>query len=84
VEGVEELVESVQADLTRLKRYFTANKLTLKADKTSYLVFRALNKKFPDMPPLFHGTSSIKRVKEVKYLGLYMDEPLNFKRQIEK
>jgi hypothetical protein len=33
-----ELVKSVQANLTRLKRYFTANKLTLNADKTySYL-----------------------------------------------
>jgi hypothetical protein len=50
------LVESVKA----------ANKLTLYADKTSYLVF--LNKKLPDMPPLFYGTSSIKRVIEVKYL----------------
>jgi ribonucleases P/MRP protein subunit RPP40 len=58
---VTELVESVQADLTRLKRYFTANKLTLSADKTSYLVFRALNKKLPDMPPLFYGISLIKR-----------------------
>jgi hypothetical protein len=35
---VMELVERVQADLTRLKRYFTANKLTIIADKTSYLV----------------------------------------------
>jgi ribonucleases P/MRP protein subunit RPP40 len=42
---VTELVESVHANLTRLKRYFTANKLTLNTDKTSYLVFRALNKK---------------------------------------
>jgi hypothetical protein len=33
------------SDLTRLKRYFIANKLTFNADKTSYLVFRALNKK---------------------------------------
>jgi hypothetical protein len=45
---VSELVESVQPDLTRLKHYFTANKRTLNADKTSYLVFRALNKKLPD------------------------------------
>jgi hypothetical protein len=43
--------ECVQSDLTRLKRYFTTKKLTLKANKTSYLVFKALNKKFPDMPP---------------------------------
>jgi hypothetical protein len=52
--------------------------------KASYLVFRALNNKMPDMPPLFYGTSPIKKVNEVKYLGLYMDEPLNFKRHIEK
>jgi hypothetical protein len=45
---VSELVESVQPDLTRLKHCFTANKRTLNADKTSYLVFRALNKKLPD------------------------------------
>jgi hypothetical protein len=67
---VTELVESIQVDLTRLKPYFTANKLTLNANKTSYLVFRALDKKLPDMPPLFYGTSQIKRVNEVKYLGL--------------
>jgi hypothetical protein len=81
---VMELVKSVQADLTRLKRYFSADKLTLNADKTSYLVFRALSKKLLDMPPLFYGTSSIKRVNETKYLGLYKDEQLNFKRHIEK
>jgi hypothetical protein len=50
-----ELMESVQADVTKLKRYFTANKLTLNADKTSYLIYKALNKKF-----------QIKRVNEVK------------------
>jgi hypothetical protein len=66
---VTELVESVQANLTRLKRYFTL------------MVFRALNKKLADMPPLFYGTSPIKKVSEVKYLELYMDEQLNFKRQ---
>jgi hypothetical protein len=65
---VTELVESVQA----------ANKLTLNADKTSYLVFRVLNKKLPDMPPLFYGTTPIKRVIEVKYLGLYMDEQAEY------
>jgi hypothetical protein len=83
---VTELVESVQADLTRLKRCFTVNKLTLNVDKTSYLVFRALNKRLSDMPPLFYGTSPIKRVSEseVKYLGLRTDEQLNFKRHIEK
>jgi hypothetical protein len=48
------------------------------------LVFRVLNKKLPDMPPLFYGTSTIKRVSEVKYLGIYMDEQLNFKWHIEK
>jgi hypothetical protein len=48
-----ELVEGVQVDLTWLKRYFTTNKLTLNAFKTSYLVFRALNKKLLDMPLLF-------------------------------
>jgi hypothetical protein len=81
---VTELVESVQADLTRLKCCFTVNKLTLNVDKTSYLVFRALNKKLPDMPPLFYGTSPIKRVSEVKYLGLCTDEQLSFKWHIEK
>jgi hypothetical protein len=78
---VTELVESVQANLTRLKRYFTANKLTLNADKTSKLVFRALNKK---LPPLVYGTSPIKRVSKAKYLGLFMEKQLNFKRHIEK
>jgi hypothetical protein len=57
---VTELVESIQVDLTRLKPYFTANKLTLSA----------LNKKLPDKPPLFYGTSPIKWVNEVKYIGL--------------
>jgi hypothetical protein len=54
---VTELVESVQTDLIRLKRYFTANKLTFITDKTSYLVYKALKKKLPDMPALFYGTS---------------------------
>jgi hypothetical protein len=36
------------------------------------------------MPPLFYGTSPIKKVSEVKYLELYMNEQLNFKRHIEK
>jgi hypothetical protein len=63
---------------------YTANKLPVNADKTSYLVFRALNKKLPNMPPLFYRTSPVKRVNEVKYLGLYMDEQLNFMQHIEK
>jgi hypothetical protein len=65
---VTELVGSVRADLTRLKHYFTANKLTLNADKTYYLVFKTLNKKLPDMAPIFYGTSPIKRVNTLDYI----------------
>jgi hypothetical protein len=60
-------------------------KLTLVTGSIPYVSREKLNKLNPsDMPPLFYGTSPIKRVNEVKYLGIYMDEQLNFNRHIEK
>jgi hypothetical protein len=81
-----ELVEGVQANLTMLKRYFTANKLTLNPNEISYLVFRTLNKRLLDMPPsiiLRDNTDEKGERGQIPWI-IYMDEQLNFKWHIEK
>ena len=70
-----------------LSVWFAANKLCVNLTKTSYMLFRPV-KKLEDYischdPPVLLNKIKIPRVKSCKYLGLFLDENLNWSNHIQ-
>ena len=73
-------VNIINAELSKLSLWMRRNTLTLNDDKTYYVLFHRKYRKnvFPNLNILMNGCP-VERVTEVKFLGLYLDENLNFK-----
>ena len=68
--------------LAKLAKWFAVNKLILNLLKTNYMIFR---NRPPDIEiNLFINNQQIIRVHVTKFLGVYIDESLNWKYQINK
>ena len=68
----------MNSDLSNLAHWFKNNSLSLNIDKSNYILFKAKNKE-----PNFNGTicidgKQIKKVDNTKFLGVYIDEHLNW------
>ena len=69
--------------MTQLDDWFKANKLTLNADKSNFVVFRSKRKKITDIPnQIQFGNTSISRNNSIKYLGVILDEYLTWEEHI--
>lgn len=79
-ENMEQLLDTVENELQKMKSWFDANKLTLNLSKTKFIIFgnraTTLNKK------LMINDIEIERVKELKFLGVIIDEKLCWKPHI--
>ena len=75
------MVEKIIKDISR---WFDFNKLTLNASKTLYVIFRS--PRYPDrnLPQhISYNNITINRECQVKYLGIILDEYLNWNAHIE-
>lgn len=78
---ISELYKNVNEDLEILHDWFKANKLSLNVSKTHYMLFS--NKKLkPSDQSLYMGKEKIEKKNHVKFLGLYIDDNLNWSEQI--
>ena len=69
--------------MLELYNWFIATKLTLSLDKTNFSIFHHHRKKIPDhLDSMMIDTHKIDRVTSVKYLGVILDDTLNWKEQI--
>ena len=78
------LISSVKVKIQQLFKWCICNKLTINIDKTYFALFHTLNKPVPDgftEIPTTHMT--IKRATEMKYLGLVLDEKLNYNEHVQ-
>ena len=75
---------SMKIILLNLLKWCNHNRLTLNLDKTFYIVFRSGNKKIPDfLNNITINNTNIQRVSSTKYLGVIVDEKLNWTEHIE-
>ena len=85
-ESVLDAEVAINHDLANIKQWLSANELSLNLLKTEYLLIGSRH----NMNNLFHapkvhvGDKPIKRVKETKALGVYIDEYLSWNKHIEK
>ena len=81
---VEYLMTSIQNDLVVLFDWFCANKLSLNISKTNFMLFSPnLTNRRSDITTLQLGTQIIKRVNCAKFLGLFIDDGLQWDEHIK-
>ena len=75
------LEKTVNNELKKLSQWLNVNRLALNVSKTNFVIFRAKK-------PIYHNVTlilnrkAIEQKDHVKYLGVFMDEHLNWKYQI--
>ena len=78
------LIELTKNVLKYITNWFHDNKLTLNASKTSFVIFRSSRCRISNLPDsVTYNNITITREKQVTYLGLILDEYMNWKIHIE-
>ena len=72
------LYKKVSIDLQNLETWFRSNSLTLNIDKTKYILFRPRRKEVNYNGILKINDMTIERVKYIKFLGVIIDENLQW------
>lgn len=80
--NIHDLCHKITEELSKLKKWFILNKLSLNVAKTNYILFR--QSKSQRTGHIKIGTNDIKQVDHTKFLGVDVDEKLNWKIHIEK
>ena len=76
--NVSDLTRILNKELQSAKKWLDANKLSLNIDKTNYIIFHSPSVNIPSDAIIKIGKKHIKRVKFVKFLGVLLDEHLNW------
>ena len=68
-----DVVNLANTELKNVSKWFVSNKLSLNVDKTKFIIFRTANKTIPTIPVITINSL------EIKFLGVFIDELLNWK-----
>ena len=80
------LFKIANEELNEINEWFRANKLSINAGKTKYIFFHKQQdgKKVPQkLPMLVLNNTTLERVNSIKFLGVVLDENINWNRHIE-
>ena len=72
---------NVNNELSKLNEWFSINKLSLNVKKTDFMVFG--NKHINETLKIRINNEDIVKVSETKFLGIYIDFRLNWKKHIQ-
>ena len=82
--NADEISSKGQVIMEQMNKWFMANKLTLNAKKSSFIIFRSTRSKLNNLPErIKFNDSEITRSDSIQYLGLTLDEHLNFNLHIQ-
>lgn len=79
--SIEKSIEKVNNDLEKIQEYMNINKLKINKKKTKWMIFSRDEVNVNQSQKVKMGTDEIERVETIKYLGVIMDEKLNFEEQ---
>ena len=77
-----ESINRMQQFIAKISQWLTENRLTANEDKTKVMIFSPCEIPSP-LPSLIFNTTPLEWADEFKYLGIYIDRKLSFKRHIE-
>ena len=79
-----ELEKTVNEELKKLSLWLNLNRLALNVGKTNFVIFRSPQKKSNRNVTLIMNKKALQQKDHVKYLGVLIDEHLNWKYQINQ
>jgi len=79
---VRSLCGRINADLRALVNWLNANRISLNASKTEFVIFRSPWKRLDCTPRIKLDGTFLAPSKSVKYLGVHIDEHLNWKTHV--
>jgi hypothetical protein len=83
--NVDALLRDVNCELQKLCNWFKANKLSLNAEKTKFILFGRKGRKVNmNTFCVTIDNNKIERVSSTKFLGVYIDDNLDWKHQISQ
>ena len=82
--NTESIANTLNEDLANVSDWTKANKLSLNASKTEYMIIGSHKRlhQIQSVPPIILDNTQIKRVKVTKSLGLMIDETLTWDEQV--
>lgn len=80
--NLENLQEKLNDELCKIFNWVTANKLSVNIKKTNYILFQSRSV-VNNLGPVFYGGNELNRVALTKFLGVIIDENLNWKHHIQ-
>ena len=82
--SLDEVMTISNTEIAKLDNYTSANDLIINKEKSSYMIFKPRRKREIETNQTIKiGNTVIPRVKQAKYLGLIIDDKLNFQPQFE-
>jgi hypothetical protein len=81
--NINDLIKTANTELNKLCHWFSANKLSLNINKTNYMLFSTKHLIATDYEhTISMCNTNIERVDACKFLGVHVDDKLNWKKQI--
>ena len=83
-ENLNDLITDVKSELENISNWMRIHKLSLNASKSEFMVVgqrRKLYRVGNELSSLVLNNAAIKRVEKIKYLGINIDESLNWEEQ---
>ena len=81
---LDDIANKMNLELKKLVAWLNAKKLSLNIDKTQYVIFRTSNRKLIKPTKLQINDSAIKQVSSTTFLGVTIDNKLNWAEYINK
>jgi hypothetical protein len=81
---LKELEKTVNEELKKLSLWLNINRLALNVSKTNFVIFRSAQKKSNHNVTILMNKKALQQKDHVKYLGILLDEHLNWKQQINQ
>ena len=81
-EDLKNVVQNMNTTLDNIYRWLCVNKLSLNIEKTNYIIFHNAQRKLPFKPKVQIDDKEISMVQFTKFLGVYIDNNMNWKKHI--
>ena len=83
--SIERVAEQINIELSNIQEWLNINKLSLNVKKTKFMIFHHYQRNIKNIiPTLKINSETIENVNEFYFLGLTIDEHLNWKPHIQK
>ena len=80
--SIDKIEDTLNEELKNVFQWLLSNKLSLNVKKSNFVIFRPVRKKPPRKINLEINSDSIEELESTKYLGVILDQNLNWKKHI--